>query len=510
MKFKELIKTVLLEASKYDVLVNKVGLNEKDSKTLSEICGPLAVWMFNKILENSIRLMQERPNLRAMSGLNGYEGKNLKEQLMNYFNDRHNGLMDAADGRGNIVSIMDYIRVGLGGNIKDIKDLPFIQISNSSREWHDSLGTDNGSIDYVENGEIVLDFRKDGIGFYWVNLGINSCTFEKSRMGHCGNSSGILYSLRSYSQIPNTKFTINKSHLTASIKDNAILQLKGPRNSKPKSEYHKYIIPFILMDGINKFGFEYDSEHDFKLQDLTPEEIKYVYEKKPILFSGRLEQRLLSNLGLIDKISTKYDFTLHISVKDMEDYLSSDYRRDIYSNILMGDSYELWDNYQYVEWGNHIDDIDQENEQLIRNMLANQKIDISDMDLYEAISETESDDIIGAIKSAVNDAEGDDYVNTLYKKLKSSLEEYGDVITLDDTGAEIHVDLSNLLKDVEIDEQELNEMFDNCNDDPSCVFSELKGNRYIDRPLFDIDDRFYPDMDVTHFNELLRDRLNDI
>ena len=194
MKFKELIKTVLLEASKYDVLVNKVGLNEKDSKTLSEICGPLAVWMFNKILENSIRLMQDRPNLRSMSGLNGYEGKNIKEQLMNYFNDRHNGLMDAADGRGSIVSIMDYIRVGLGGNVKDIKDLPFIEISNSSREWHDSLGTDNGSIDYVENGEIVLDFRKDGIGFYWVNLGISSCTFEKSRMGHCGNSVGVLYS----------------------------------------------------------------------------------------------------------------------------------------------------------------------------------------------------------------------------------------------------------------------------------------------------------------------------
>jgi hypothetical protein len=329
-------------------------------------------------------------------------------------------------------------------------------------------------------------------------------------MGHCGNSAGILYSLRSYSQIPNSKFTINKSHLTASIKDNAILQLKGPRNSKPKLEYHKYIMPFILIDEINKFGFEYDSEHDFKLQDLTPEEIKYVYEKKPILFSGRLEQRLLSNLGLIEKISTKYDFTLHISVKDMEDYLSSDFRSDIYSNILMGDSYDLWDNYQYVEWGNHIDDIDQESEQLIRNMLANQKIDVSNMDLYEAISETESDDIIGAIKAAVNDAEGDDYVNSLYKKLKSSLEEYGDIITLDDTGAEIHVDLSNLLKDIEIDEKELDEMFDNCNDDPSCVFSELKGNRYINQPLFDIDERSYPDMDITYFNELLRDRLNDI
>jgi hypothetical protein len=225
-----------------------------------------------------------------MSGLNGYEGKNIKEQLMNYFNDRHNGLMDAADGRGSIVSIMDYIRVGLGGNVKDIKDLPFIEISNSSREWHDSLGTDNGSIDYVENGEIVLDFRKDGIGFYWVNLGISSCTFEKSRMGHCVNTIGVLYSLRSYSQIPNSKFTINKSHLTASIKDNAILQLKGPRNSKPKSEYHKYIMPFILMDEINKFGFEYDSEHDFKLQDLTPEE-SYFFENEILKRKIRMEKK---------------------------------------------------------------------------------------------------------------------------------------------------------------------------------------------------------------------------
>ena len=134
MKFKELIKTVLLEASKYDVLVNKVGLNEKDSKTLSEICGPLAVWMFNKILENSIRLMQDRPNLRSMSGLNGYEGKNIKEQLMNYFNDRHNGLMDAADGRGSIVSIMDYIRVGLYGNFKSVQNLNLNELLTKSKE----------------------------------------------------------------------------------------------------------------------------------------------------------------------------------------------------------------------------------------------------------------------------------------------------------------------------------------------------------------------------------------
>jgi hypothetical protein len=35
-------------------------------------------------------------------------------------------------------------------------------------------------------------------------------------------------------------------------------------------------------------------------------------------------------------------------------------------------------------------------------------------------------------------------------------------------------------------------------------------NDYFHYQTHDIDDRFYPDMDVTYFNELLRDRLSDI
>lgn len=510
MKFKDLIESVLVEASKYDVLVNKVGLNERDAKTLTNICGPLAVWMFNKILENAILLCKERPNIMSMAGVFNYEGDNHKEQLMNYFNDRGNGLMDAANGRNNIVGIMDYIRVFLRGNIKEIQTLPFVEIDKRAREWHDSLGADSGTIDYVENNEIILDFREEGIGYYWVNLGASQCSQEEKRMGHCASSRGILYSLRSYAPIDKTNHTINRSHLTASIDGDSLLQLKGVKNSKPKDVYHKYIIPFILIDKIKRFGFEYDSKNDFKLEDLSEEEIKYVYEQKPILFSDRIGQRLLANIGLIEKPATNYNFKLHIAPKEMEDYLSSEYRTDIFSKILMWDSYDLWDNYQYVDWKNNVDAIDRENEQLIRKLLENQKIDISDMSLSDAINETDSDDIIGAIKSAVNDAEADDYINTLYNTLKTSLEEYGTVVSLDDTGAEIDIDLSYLLKDIEIEDNELNEMFENCDNDPSCVFDELKGNRYIERPQFYVDDRFYPDMDNTHFNEILRDRLNEI
>ena len=73
------------------------------------------------------------------------------------------------------------------------------------------------------------------------------------------------------------KYKLNKSHLTAAIGDDGILyQLKGPKNSKPKDEFHKYIEPiFYVLGGsgeeedylIQGFGSEYNSEDDFKLSD---------------------------------------------------------------------------------------------------------------------------------------------------------------------------------------------------------------------------------------------------
>jgi len=77
-------------------------------------------------------------------------------------------------------------------------------------------------------------------------------------------------------------------------------QLKGPKNSKPKSEYHPYITDLILnTDIIKGFGSEYSSADDFSIADLPEDQIKQIYQSKPEIFNTRKLKRAIQKLGLI-------------------------------------------------------------------------------------------------------------------------------------------------------------------------------------------------------------------
>ncbi len=70
--------------------------------------------------------------------------------------------------RNEIVSIMDWIRVGLNGNLGDNKNLSFSLLYHESRIWHRELTAGEGDINYVEKNEIVKDYRDENadIGSY--------------------------------------------------------------------------------------------------------------------------------------------------------------------------------------------------------------------------------------------------------------------------------------------------------------------------------------------------------
>jgi hypothetical protein len=61
-----------------------------------------------------------------------------------------------------------------------------------------------------------------------------------------------------------------------------------------------------------------------------------------------------------------------------------------------------------------------------------------------------------------------------------------------------------------MDEDTLDEYYENCKDNPSCVFNELLSEGNIDMPKPRFNDNWYPDIDKTEYNQLLRERLNDI
>jgi hypothetical protein len=279
--------------------------------------------------------------------------------------------------QSSIQSIMDWVRVGLNGNLGEYKDLPFTDLVLHSKEWHDSLEIGQGDINYKEENPTILDFTdENGNGFYWADLNTKNSSEECNRMGHCGRSSyGYLYSLRQVIPI-NNKYKLNKSVLTAAIGEDGIMyQLKGVKNSKPKDEYHQYIQPlFYVLGGpgeeddylIQGFGTEYASEQDFKLSDLPEQTIKELYQNRPELFSSRPMQRLLDKMGIIEIEPLPTGFSLEIKPEDFDDWIDGgtyntytnrttgkQTRTSIFVEIMAGDAWDLWNQHGYEDFGSY-------------------------------------------------------------------------------------------------------------------------------------------------------------
>jgi len=505
-----------------------MGFNEDNANLLDKLCGPLSVWMAKKMMEvqqNNNDSWNHPPK----------QGQELIDQM------NSNGILRTA--RSKIQSIMDWVRVGLNGNLGEYKDLPFIDLVLQSKDWHDSLEIGQGDINYKEQNPTILDFTdENGNGFYWADLNTKNSPEECNRMGHCGRSSyGYLYSLRQVIPI-NNKYKLNKSVLTAAIGEDGILyQLKGVKNSKPKDEYHQYIEPlFFVLGGpgeednylIQGFGTEYAADQDFKLSDLPEETLKNLYQNRPELFSSRPMQRLLGQMGIIEVEPLPTGFTLEISPEDFEDYIDGGWdntytnrttgtkkRVSIFTEIMMGDAWELWGHHDNEDIGSYFQyTIDNETEErlwgIVRRMAQRDGVELNeDLDLEDAVKEVDDNwEIRNAIGSAINDADANDYVDYLQEQVKSALEEYGNVYEFNDTGAKIQVDLSNL---VDIDNPEIDALFEdfierNGQYNLDGILRELIYIGHIDKPNFDYDDRWYPSPDDRYVNENVNYRLDDI
>jgi len=520
---KEFNKDIISEASKKNVLIKKLGLSEINADRLDRLCGSFAVWMANKLIA------YQEAVLKSWNDSPFKDGKEItKQDLIDKIN---NGNLIPMKSQS-ITSIMDYIRIGLNGDNSSIKNLTFQELVTAAIEWHESLDVGQGEINYVEANKVVLDFRdEEGMGFYWVDLQTNDSNEECTRMGHCGRTyqTNSIYSLRENMRIPGTKFTLNKSHLTAAISNTGVLfQLKGPKNSKPQEKFNKYILPlfYVQVDDdylIEGFGKEYQSANDFKLSDLSDDEITKLYQDRPDLFDSREYQKLLKKMGIIDTPERDYKFLLQIKPENIDDYVTGDWTvrkvkngRDIgmFETILSGDMWDMWDNYD-ADWKVALQYyVSQENERRIKNMLVDmaEKAGVefdTELDTEDAIKEYDvNNEIQSALSSAMNDAESGSYQNYMYKTLKSELEEYGNLIKFDDEGVEIEIDLSSYIHDD--NEEYVDAYFEDCDDDISCVFTEMLHQGDIDKPKFEIDDRWYPDVDNDEYNSILSDRLSDI
>ena len=515
---------ILNEASKKDILINKLGLSEENAEILDRLCGPLSVWIGNKFIEYIyLKKYQYSPHDRNT-------GNERTKKVVDYLN--RSRLLNGHRHRAEITGIMDYIRVGRGGNINSIKDLDFTNLLRLSNEWHNSLDIGEGDFNYIEKNDIIRDYRKDGLGYYWADLNTSDSREECHRMGHCGrtNLENTIYSLREVKKI-GEGYTINKSHLTAAVGDvdGKIYQLKGSKNSKPQEKYFPYIVDLLInTPHIRGFGSEYNSANDFKISDLNESDVRNLYKLRPDLFTGRREKTLLQSLGLLEKTSDIFQFK--IDPDDVHRYVDGDWvvRRvkskdgrtttyGLFESLLSRDLYGLYDTRYDGDWKDALNYyVNKESIARIKDIVTkkaqNLNIDITDYNLKEAIDEVDEDDEIKEMLSyTVETASSDAEYDYFYKKLKSCLSDYGNVLDMDDTGVLIEVNFDSFVKKFQVNDEDLDSSYESCNDDIKCVFEEIViGNYAVDKPEFSIDSRWSPEIDRENFNEILSERLNEI
>lgn len=335
-----------------DNLVKIAKLSQSDAELLYSVAGKLSMWLAKKIKDKRIRSKID-----------------------------------------NITGIIDWIKTGLNGNIQTIKNADFDELVNMQDRWHKSLKAKDYDFEYLDENIPVLDFRDDsGLGYYWVKLKTNPCTEEAKRMGHCGRSGkGDLYSLRVNELKGQTGKVINKSLVTASIKNGVVYQMKGRFNKKPSEEYYDYIIKLLLKknpDGdymIKSFGSEYASNEDFNVTDLD-------FSKYVDFFKTRIDL-LISNEVLENNDKRLDSLKSGTLFKEDEDCV----RQAVYVFLTNYKDVEIRDENSSLEYANIIFKLYEEsnvllNEEFVNLLnryieLKNDKFDFFDMKIEERYRE---------------------------------------------------------------------------------------------------------------------------
>jgi hypothetical protein len=463
------------------VLVNKIGVWEPLAKDIVEICGNFSVIMFNK-------RFNEELSIYSNSRLTQEEKKKI---VLKYFNDNANNFFRGFGNRATLVAIMDWVRTGLNGNLGEYKDASIQILSYMSEQWHRSLEVGDAQIDYKEDKDIIIDYREDGLGYYWVSLGVQHCDKESKRMGHCGRSQGFLYSLRQYTSTTKNH-TLNKSLLTASIKkDGTLLQLKGPQNSKPKKEYNDFILDLLEYnkDGdylIKSFGYEYDSKNDFKLSDLNKNEYTLLYQKRPELFKSYSNLKKLDTLGLkkwegfgkVDVDMYYYSFSPYINFGNSRSdkqkyYLDALASKKILAGKKIYDLQEWWDDQL----------LNEATVKMIRNILAKRSGKIIDFVNTLDLINRYGNDIKMAIFETYDAIYGLEFINHIKQRIREALAIYGEVTQFNSYGTNDHLillaDLDNFIDTLGVDETIIDELQFNVNDKKS-FFERLIEEIYND------------------------------
>jgi len=265
------------------------------------------------------------------------------------------------------------------------------------------------------------------------------------------------------------------------------------------------------------FGSEYASSEDYGFDDMTTEQIKELYEINPNIFKGFAGEYMLYKAGISDK-KPNTTFIMEKGAEYVDDLLNVErgFSGEFINKILSGEYFydtDWRDNDDIIRY--YISDLDKENElEVIKKIseitsLPIEEVTENGIEYYlsgedENFEQDDFDVIFRSINRAVSDAEGSDMYNYYYKEIKNALEELGNVLSLNDEGVKIEIDLLTIPLTYKEISQIMVRTASEFRMSMEEVFWEAQSDGQIELPKFSPDDRFQPSADRKEFNSYLR------
>jgi len=182
-----------------------------------------------------------------------------------------------------VYSLCNYIDSNPTMSYHKLDDINLSDIKNIWESFLNDYKKNYNTSNYIEKNKIILDYRINGIGFYWVDLEKLFCIESMVRMQDCGRVNYGHTTLELRQQFLNR----NESHMIVVYDTitNNINQVKGKKSSKPNKKYWEWFYK-LLMDSdykINKYSPTYKSQSDLKIIDLPINSQLDIYLKHPNL-----------------------------------------------------------------------------------------------------------------------------------------------------------------------------------------------------------------------------------
>jgi len=222
-------------------------------------------------------------NKRSISFIEKHFDKHF-EFIVNKINESKISLGRFSDKALNelIYPIVHLIDFEFNGDSTFLLNKTIDEIHTMYLDWYKIHEKKFTTFNYLETNKIILDYRKNGFGYYWVDLNCYYSYEMLFRLHNCArvNSYQNFLELREY-----TKDGYNHSRVVVVTWSDFINQIKGDYNKKPDIIYKEYIYDlFLNYKELKGFKIFFKNDTNFTHMDLNDTELSNLKRTRPEFF----------------------------------------------------------------------------------------------------------------------------------------------------------------------------------------------------------------------------------